>query len=137
MWPGISPCWTGYVALRIASFHPFYLPVMFGSDRLCRSRNITFFHMSPDHLTTWLKGRMSLLVVVLYLNSSGITKCDRLLLQSGSGITKSDKLYYKVYQALQSLTVIRKWDVTPLKYTLIQMWKVRHSLRIFEYKKAK
>ena len=51
---------------------------------------------------------------LLLQSSSGITKCDRLLLQSGSGITKCDKLYYKVHQALQSVTVITKWDVTVL-----------------------
>ena len=44
--------------------------------------------------------------------SSFITECDRLLLQSASGITKCDKLYYKVRQVLQSVTVITKWDVT-------------------------
>ena len=42
-----------------------------------------------------------------------MTKCDRLLLQSPSGITKSDRLYYKVRQVLQSVTIITKWDVTP------------------------
>ena len=41
-----------------------------------------------------------------------ITKCYRLLLQSTSGITKCDRLYYKVSQVLQSVTVITKWDVT-------------------------
>ena len=40
--------------------------------------------------------------------SPGITKCDRLLLQSESGFKKSDKLHYKVYQAVESLTVIIK-----------------------------
>ena len=84
--------------------------------------------MSRIHLITWLKGHRSCLVVVLHFNSPGITNCDTLLLQSGSGITKSDKLHFKVYQALQCLTVIIKWDVTPLKYTLIQMWKVRHRV---------
>ena len=48
---------------------------------------------------------MSLLVVVLHLNSPGITKCDRLLLQNGSGVTKSDKLHYKV-----SVSGIAKFD---------------------------
>ena len=65
--------------------------------------------------------------MVLHFNSPGITYCDRLLLQSGSGITKSDKLHYKVCQVLQSLTDIIKRDVTPLKYTSIQMWEVRHD----------
>ena len=84
--------------------------------------------MSRIYLITWLKGHRSCLVVVLHFNSPGITNCDTLLLQSGSGITKSDKLHFKVYQALQCLTVIIKWDVTSLKYTLIQMWKVRHRV---------
>ena len=44
--------------------------------------------------------------------SNFITKCDRLLLQSASGITKCDKVYYKVRQVLQSVTVITKWDIT-------------------------
>ena len=44
--------------------------------------------------------------------SNFITKCDRLLLQSVSGITKCNRLYYKVRQVLQSVTVIKKWDVT-------------------------
>ena len=46
-------------------------------------------------------------------NTSGITKCDRLLPQCASGITKCDKLllqsvtgYYKVRQVLQSATVL-------------------------------
>ena len=42
------------------------------------------------------------------VSASGITKCDRLLLQSASGITKCDRLYYKVRQVLQSVTVITK-----------------------------
>ena len=46
------------------------------------------------------------------VSASGITKCDRLLLQSASGTTKCDRLYYKVRQVLQSVTVITKWDVT-------------------------
>ena len=37
-----------------------------------------------------------------------MTKCDRLLLQGASGITKCDRLYYKVRQLLQSVTVITK-----------------------------
>ena len=41
-----------------------------------------------------------------------ITKCDRLLLQSASGIAKCDRLYYKVRQVLQGVTVFTKWDVT-------------------------
>ena len=41
-----------------------------------------------------------------------ITKCDRRLLQSASGIAKCDRLYYKVRQVLQSVTVFTKWDVT-------------------------
>ena len=57
---------------------------------------------------------MSLLAVVFHLNSRGITKCDRMSLQSVSGIKKSEKLHYKVYQALQSLTVNIKRDVTLL-----------------------
>ena len=39
--------------------------------------------------------------------------CDRLLLQSASGITKYERLYYKVHQALQSVTVITRGGVTP------------------------
>ena len=35
---------------------------------------------------------------LLLQSASGITKCDRLLLQSTSGITKCDRLYYKVRQ---------------------------------------
>ena len=72
--------------------------------------------------------------MVLHLNSPGITYCDRLLLQNGSGITKSDKLHYKVCQVLQSLTDIIKQDVTPLKYTSIQMWEVRHDFWALEGK---
>ena len=72
--------------------------------------------------------------MVLHFNSPGITYCDRLLLQSGSGITKSDKLHYKVCQVLQSLTDIIKRDVTPLKYTSIQMWEVRHDFWALEGK---
>ena len=45
--------------------------------------------------------------------SDFIIKCDRLLLQSASGITKYDRLYYKVRQLLQSVTVITRWGVTP------------------------
>ena len=37
---------------------------------------------------------------------------DRLLLQSASGIRRCDRLYYKVHQVLQSVTVITKWYVT-------------------------
>ena len=45
--------------------------------------------------------------------TSGITKCDRLLIQNTSGITKCDSCYYKMrQQLLQSVTVITKWDVT-------------------------
>ena len=40
--------------------------------------------------------------------SNFITKFDRLLLQSASGITKCDRLYYKVRQVLQSVTVITR-----------------------------
>ena len=44
----------------------------------------------------------SLLQSVEDKSASGIRKCGRLLLQSASGITKSDRLYYKVHQVLQS-----------------------------------
>ena len=43
--------------------------------------------------------------------SNFIIKCDRLLLQSASGTAKSNRIYYKVRQVLQSVTVITKWDV--------------------------
>ena len=43
---------------------------------------------------------------------SGITECDRILLQIASGITKCDRLYSKVHQVLQSMAVITKLDVT-------------------------
>ena len=43
--------------------------------------------------------------------ASGITKYHRLSLQIASDITKCDRLYHKVHQALQSVTVITKWDV--------------------------
>ena len=44
----------------------------------------------------------SLLQSVEDKSASGIRKCGRLLVQSASGITKSDRLYYKVHQVLQS-----------------------------------
>ena len=44
--------------------------------------------------------------------SNFITKYNRLLLQNVSGITKCDRLYYKVHQILQNLTVITKIYVT-------------------------
>ena len=53
--------------------------------------------------------------------SNFITKFDRFLLQSASGITKCDRLYYKVRQVLQSVTVITRWDVTlvyPFKWNI-------------------
>ena len=53
---------------------------------------------------------------LLLQSASGITKCDRLLLQSVSGITKCARLYYKVRQVSQSVSVITKWDATPLFY---------------------
>ena len=42
-----------------------------------------------------------------------ITKYDRNLLQSVTGITKCDKIYYKVWQVLQSVTEIyyKVWQV--------------------------
>ena len=55
-----------------------------------------------------------------------ITKCGkvillqsvRLLLKSASYIRNCDRLYYKVRQVLQGVTVITKWDVT--KANLVQ-----------------
>ena len=34
---------------------------------------------------------------------------------SVSGITKCDRLYYKVHQVLQYVTVIAKWDISVAK----------------------
>ena len=45
---------------------------------------------------------------LLLQSASGITKCDRLLLRSASGITKCDRLYYEVRHVLQSVAVITK-----------------------------
>ena len=49
---------------------------------------------------------------LLLQNVSGIIKCDALLLQSVSSISKCDRLYHKVPQVLQSVTVITKGGVT-------------------------
>ena len=40
--------------------------------------------------------------------SSFFIKCDRVLLLSASGITKCDRIYCKVNQVLQSVTIITK-----------------------------
>ena len=63
-------------------------------------------------------------------SASNIAKCDWSLLQSVSDITKFDKFslhsaycmvlhvtdhYCKVRQVLQSVTVITKWDLKPMK----------------------
>ena len=40
--------------------------------------------------------------------SNFVTKCDKLVLRSALGITTSDRLYYKVCQVLQSVTIITK-----------------------------
>ena len=71
--------------------------------------------------------------------SNFITKCDRLLLQSVSGITKCDRLYYKERQVLQSVTVIRKWDVTNvlelIKCSVIKrMWSLFIMVIILQWK---
>ena len=50
----------------------------------------------------WRTCNNNLLILVC---ASGITKCGKLLLQSASGIIKCDRLYSKVRQALQSVTV--------------------------------
>ena len=55
--------------------------------------------------------RRLFLVYFVLKSVSGITKCDRLLLQGAWGITKCDRLCYKVRQVLQSVTVVTKWDV--------------------------
>ena len=49
----------------------------------------------------------------------GITKCDRELLQSAY-ITMCNRLYYKMRQVLQSVTVILKRNVTKSIYQQIQ-----------------
>ena len=60
-----------------------------------------------------------------------IIKCERLLLQSASGITKCDRLYYKVRQAIQSVTVITKRDVTPVPpYQWVVVLKDSRHLRL-------
>ena len=41
-------------------------------------------------------------------------------LYSVTGITKCDKIYYKVWQVLQSVTIITKWDVTPFMTVIIR-----------------
>ena len=61
--------------------------------------------------------------------SNFITKCYRLLLQSASGITKCDRLYYKVRQVLQSVTVITKWGVTDILFWKLNIkhWVLRKT----------
>ena len=58
-----------------------------------------------------------------------ITKCYRLLLQSTSGITKCDRLYYKVRQILQSVTVITNWGVTTCIRVKAASW---HSISLYQ-----
>ena len=67
---------------------------------------------------------------------SGIKKCDRLLLQSVSGITNCDRLYYKVHQALQTTTIITKWDVK-LVWVYFQMILIIIDLYYLSMKQMK
>ena len=66
---------------------------------------------------------------------SGITKCDKLLLQSASGIGKCGSYYkvhqllqsvtdcyYKVHLVLQSVAIITKWDVTHVMLSEKEIW---------------
>ena len=66
---------------------------------------------------------------------SGITKCDKLLLQSAPGIGKCDSYYkvhqllqsvtdcyYKVHLVLQSVAIITKWDVTHVMLSEKEIW---------------
>ena len=55
--------------------------------------------------------RQKLIITMLLQSASGITKFDRLLLQSTSGECVTG-CYYKVRKVLLSATIFTKWDVT-------------------------
>ena len=62
---------------------------------------------------------------------TGVTKWNRKLLQRMTGITSYEKKllqsvtrsYYKVWQVLQSVTVIAKWDVTACVVEVLTMYR--------------
>ena len=63
-----------------------------------------------------------------------ITKCDKALLQSVTGITKWDRIYYKVWEVLQSVTVITKRNLTSAR-SIKGLWKFNTKAKFSFYKK--
>ena len=59
-----------------------------------------------------------------------IIKCDKLWLRSVSDITKCSRLYYKMCQVLQSVTVVTDWDIITGGFILICSLKYTNVLEI-------
>ena len=107
--------------------------VLFHRSRKIGSHTVSFLKIYHYNTENWYCKVRQLLQ-----NASGnsyykvITNCDRYLLESVSGITKCVRyynvwwmmdIYCKVCQVLQSVKVVAKWDVTPLrKHHVIDVW---------------